>query len=81
MEEEHNFVNNVYVDAFSDYELKSSEFNNDSDTGSDSNEVQFKQRTIRIIRTDDESDSSTDIILYDNIFYIHTDINSTSVFK
>lgn len=48
--EEDNFVNNVYADAFSGYELKSSESNNDRDVTDSDTPVQFERRDIGIMK-------------------------------
>ena len=58
MKERDNFVNNVYADAFYeyDYELKWFESYNDSDTGNDAS-VQFKRRDIRTTRSDEKFDN------------------------
>ncbi|KAF7387390.1 hypothetical protein HZH68_013067 [Vespula germanica] len=55
MKEKDNFVNEVYVNAFFDYELK---LNNNSKTDDDIS-VYFKRKNARIIRSDEDSDSST----------------------
>lgn len=56
IKEEDNFMSEVYMDVFFDYELES---NNNSETDNDVS-VSFKRRNARIIRSSKDSDNFTD---------------------
>ena len=78
MEERDNFANNVYADAFSDCELEWFESNNNNDAGSDAIQTEEYQNNKR---SDESLITETNLLRGQDIFYIHTRINSRSLLR